>query len=159
MVELDPLITLRDRRVSKARRAEERARKQVKAAQAEHERVQAERDAFLKEIRTLESDLLSVLMNTRVTVHDLLAVKEKLDEAERRTENLEAAIEEAQDAVDDAIAAQDAAKRDTARHTCRLEKSREMQRHLRDLERQSLQAAEDAQLDEVSQVLAARGVL
>lgn len=158
MFDLGRLVTLRDRRASRARRVEDDARKKVRAAHAELGKAQDERDAFIEEIRTLEIDLLSALMNTRVTVHDLMAVKEKLDEAERRTQEMEAAIEKAQHAVDEAIAMHEAAQQDAANLKCRLEKSREMHRHLRDLETQSLQTAEDAQLDEISQILAARRV-
>lgn len=156
MVDFSQIVALRDRKVQRVRKAETQALFAYEEASAFVEERQAEADAFLEKNRTLEFDLLQEILNSKITVRDVQAIEEKLRKAEEKARQYAARIAEAKEEQNNAAEAVQIARSDVRSARQQLRKSQEFQTQQDQEKRQRAIAAEEAALDEFSELMTAR---
>lgn len=154
MVDFTPIIELRGQRLARAQH--DLARKRRAVTEAGQRLVEAQQDAaaFLQQTRTLESELLMRVLNKSVTTNDLLSIDEKLRKTTQRARQLARIVAMARQVLKDTSNAFEAASAEKRAREARLNKSRELHDQLQQIERLRLIAAENAELDEFSQLFA-----
>ncbi|MCY1740500.1 hypothetical protein [Ensifer sp. SL37] len=88
MTELALVLQVRDRRLKRARREMSEAKAALARANSSAAEAKKAIDDFREQVRTLEIDLLTSLLNTSVTMHELAAVEETLRKTEKRARQL-----------------------------------------------------------------------
>lgn len=157
MVDYSHIVRVRGRRLDHARR--NLARTKSAFTEAGRRLVDAQHDvaSFLEETQTLEIGLLKDVLDRPVTINDLLAIDEKLRKVKTHAQKLADAVvvaRQALKATGDAFEAAAVEKTATEAH---LNKSGELHARHRQIEKLKLIAAEDAELDEFTELIAIMG--
>lgn len=154
---LEAIIELRERKLTDRQREEDVTLERCEEARRAYLLSRQRVDEFTEEIRTLELDLLNELLDTRITIHDIDALNERLAEAEATAKRLADAVSFAE--VELANAEQDVAKARVAKRSAsaRLKKINCFNDELNRERAILATAAEDAEIDDFVETMFARG--
>ncbi|WP_176086022.1 hypothetical protein [Martelella sp. HB161492] len=146
------IVTLRKQRTERARRNEAHARQELEKSSAAVIEAKKAVEAFREETKTLEWDLLKRLIGHAVTINDLLDVEVQLKAAQKK----------AQELVDKVTVCKNTEQEDKQRleqrrafrvaATLKLNKSEEMESEFAAERRREQTFAEDALMDEFSEM-------
>ncbi|QPC44321.1 hypothetical protein HW532_17425 [Kaustia mangrovi] len=156
MRDFSQIVALRQRRLDRMVKAESAEKAAVAQADQACEAAQKAIDDYLEETRTLEIDLLTALLNKRVSVNDLLAVEETLEKTKQKAQELADRREACRTRLAEARERARIVRRERVRSALKLNKSEHIESHLLDERRKAETRAEDAALDEFSEQMAAR---
>lgn len=156
MVDFTRIIDVHDRRLTHAKKAETEARIAFENVVQKLQEAERTRDDFLEKTRTQEFDLLIALLNTSVTVNDLLSVEEELKKTQKHIEELIQAINEAQDELDACRERAEVATIERQRVDAKLIKSREIYKKIQKKQTYAAMVAEEREFDEFSTMLFGR---
>ncbi len=156
MADLSRVLEIRDRRLTKARRAESAAAARVGLARHSLSLAQHAVDAYAEEIRTLEIDLLNELVDSELTRVDFARLEIQLKQAAIRARKLAAGLEVAAAALSHCEAEAEAARQDRRVIQSKTARIGEMVSLQRDEARAAALLREDAELEAFAEVMAMR---
>lgn len=157
MHDFSKIVALRRRRLDRMLKAESAEKAALSEATAALDEAQKEIDDFLEKTRTLEIDLLTELLNKRVSINDLLAVEEELKKVKAKAEELAEHRADCETRLREAKERARIATRNRVQSARKLDKSEHVQDHMLLLQRHASMAREEAAIDEFCELMAARG--
>ena len=156
MVDFAQVIKVRDRKAEKAQRAEGAA---MAACDAARQRVDEAREAmeqFAEECKGLEIRLLNDLLKTKITVHDVAVVRDKLDKAQAHAKQLVEAVQQAKAEVEQHEQIVERMRQNRLVAEGKLRRITEFDKRLSEIEATRLVMEEDARMDEFAEIISAR---
>jgi len=151
MLEFSRIVALRQRRFDRMLKIESMENAALSEAQLSLSAAQHAIDSYLEETRTLELDLLTRLLNKRVSVNDLLAVEEELKLVKEKARALAERRAECQARLLECKERARIARRNRASSALKLNKSSHIQGRLLELRMLAAEATEEAVADEFSE--------
>ena len=157
MSDFSKLLQIRNRKLDVQRRAERRMADLCAYCRQEVEKARQAMEDYMEEIKTLEIDLLTELVNTELKPADFKKIEARLKEAEEKAASLSQAHTEATEQLSFAEEKMTQERRTTTLMQSKTNKVAEIDRIERDaaLTRQS--NAEEAAIDEFVETMWARG--
>jgi len=156
MLDFSRIVALRQRRLDRSLKMESAEKAAVLDAQQSLAASQKAIDEYLEETRTLEIDLLTELLNRKVSVNDVLAVEKILQKTKEKARELAHRRANCQDRLAEAKERARIAGRNRFSSALKLNKSTHIQDHMRVLRRRSVDLRDEAVIEEFCEQLAAR---
>ncbi len=159
MIDFARVITVRERKVGAAKGRESAA---FQACQAARQRLASARQAmedYSEEIKDLEIRLLSELMKTRITVHDVARLRDKLKDAELEAHRLVDRVKRAHAELNQHERHLEELRVETFRFQSKLNRITELDKKLVESQTKELVKKEDAKMDEFAETMKSRGTL
>lgn len=156
MIDFTQVVAVRNRKLGRARNAE---RQSMHACDAARETVENARQAmrdYSDEIRTLEVDLISRLVDTRITLQDVNNLNIELERAKKKATKLADEHKEANGRLDEAEKQVENLRRERVEKEVKLNKITELNERILEQEATSSINAQDAALDEFLDTMNAR---
>lgn len=157
MVDFSRVISVRERRTATAKAREAAAFAACDAARGNLMAAHNEMEAFAESIKGLEARLLSELMETRITVHDVNRIRDKLRQANERARNLVANVRQAQAQLGMQEQSLEREREASREIQSKLRRITELDKQLTEIEAKKLVLEEDAKMDEFADTMNRKG--
>jgi len=156
MLDFSRIVALRQLRLDRMLKAENAEKAAASEALSSLDAAEKATENYLEETRTLEIDLLTTLLNRKVSVNDLLAVEETLKRTKEKARELADRRAECQDQLARAKERARIAGRNRLASALKLNKGRHLHEHLRLRKINEANLHEEAALEEFCDQLSAR---
>lgn len=157
MVDFSKVIVVRERKMGAAKKSQiaahaacEDARKRLAVAKDDVE-------DFSEWVQQLEVNLLSDLMKTRITVHDVAIIRDKLNKAQEKARQLIDQVEQEKLNLQMQEELLEAERQKAIRLQSKLKRITELDKKLTEIDSKNRMKAEDAKMDEFAEIMSARG--
>ena len=158
MVDFSRVISVRERRTDKAKAREAAAFAACEAARGKLMAARDEMEAFVESIKGLETRLLSELLESRITVHDVNRIRDKLREASEYARKLVANVKQAQAELNEREHNLESEREASREIQSKLRRITELDKQLTEIEAKQLVVKEDATMDEFADTMNRRGL-
>ena len=157
MIEFSRVISVRERKVGAAKSSEAAAFLACEAARQKLSAARQRMEGFAEEVKDLEIRLLSDLMKTNITVHDVARLRDKLRDVEIHTLNLVDQVRSAQSELAAQEQRLEAKRQATLRIQSKLRRITELDKKLEEIEAKDRLKKEDEKMDEFIETMTSRG--
>lgn len=157
MIDFARVITVRERKTDASKKNESRAYAACQAARTQLAIARVEMEDFAERLKTLEVELLSDLLKTRITVHDVAVLRDRLNDARDKALQLVENVKEAQAHLEMREEILEGERRKTLHLQSKLKRITELDKKLIEVEAMNQIKVEDAKMDEFVDTMSARG--